>query len=30
MKELAEKEFNLNKVIKTNIFIYDKLVSNEK
>ena len=29
-RKLAEKEFNLNKVIKTNIFIYDKLVSNEK
>ena len=29
-RKLAEKEFNLNKVINTNIFIYDKLVSNEK
>ena len=28
-KEISRKEFNLNKVIKTNIFIYDKLVSNE-
>tara|TARA_B100001109_G_scaffold222958_1_gene195110 strand:- start:275 stop:616 length:342 start_codon:yes stop_codon:yes gene_type:complete len=29
-RKLAEKEFDLNKVIKTNILIYDKLVSNEK